>query len=1110
MNKLLILFIFSCQIAWGQSSVFAKGKWIKIGVSQEGVYKLDQAFFKKYVSKYKEYNPAKIGVYMGQVGVLPQANASERVFDLKPVPVLNTDNNQFWDSADALYFYAPSAHSVFLDATTSEFQHQINPYSDSTYLFVCLDCESTNKMSEVLYQKQSNAAIDKGEFYTFFEKEQKNVLNSGRLWLGDFFYNFLEQSFDFPELDMSQPLAISLMVLGVGRADQTMTISLNSQPFKEELLPGSSYNPTNSLARYNRYSNLQKFKYQINPEGDKLTIKYGLKTANSANAGAYIDYVSFNGKQFLADLNTKQQFSYFRKQDLVSNSNFKVKGINANTRIWSVGNPFLVKNLALNSLTGDAEFSLNFDADYAKVVVFNLASVPNPSFVKTLENQDIKSNISPQLLVVYPLKFKSQVERFVLHKKTKMDVEALAVTTEQIYNEFSSGKVDPSAIRDACRYFFNKSPGKLTAVLLFGDGSFDYKNNDDFSFININNLVPSYQSRESLEPIYSYSSDDFYGFMEPHEGEWAEGFSVDGYWRSNQTNDHTLDIAVGRLPVKSVLEAKSVVDKIIAYETSTENTNIWKRKLTFVADNRDFNIHQRDAEKLSDLVLDNFGGYEVSKIYLDDFPAEGEGLAAVSPLATAKLNKAIESGSFLVNYNGHGAEDGWAQEKLLTLGSINSWNNNPRLPIFFTATCQFGKFDNPAIVSGAELAILRQNQGAIALLTTTRPVYSSTNERINTAFYQNLQKFNTLGEVFLKTKNASIQGEINRNFSLLGDPSLRLPIFNDKVKITSIKIAGKEASEAKPTNKVNVTGEVSEFDNGRVLVSVFSPPINKKTLGIYDDGPSFAYLQKDLKISETVLEVKNGKFSGEFVIPKEVSAGVASIKLFGIDADSVRQIYGSFSGLNISSDANPAVTDTQAPQVNFTLVKDNVLLFDLLDQSGFNFGLVNPAYAMKLIIDDSTSISALPYFYLVKENNQGQINYFVGNLSEGKHTVSLIVYDTHNNKYEETFEFNISKPKLEIASFLNYPNPFTDFTNLVFLHNRKGDNLSGQLWIGDLSGKKILEKDLNCENCNAKVEFGVDFEGDTYINTPLFFRFVLKSLSDGSKSEASGKMIFWK
>lgn len=74
----------------------------------------------------------------------------------------------------------------------------------------------------------------------------------------------------------------------------------------------------------------------------------------------------------------------------------------------------------------------------------------------------------------------------------------------------------------------------------------------------------------------------------------------------------------------------------------------------------------------------------------------------------------MEEGSFVINYNGHGSEEGWAQEKLLTFSDILNWRNQKQ-PILFTATCQFGKFDNPAIVSGAELSLLNATGGAIAL-----------------------------------------------------------------------------------------------------------------------------------------------------------------------------------------------------------------------------------------------------------------------------------------------------------------------------------------------------------------------------------------------------------
>ena len=111
----------------------------------------------------------------------------------------------------------------------------------------------------------------------------------------------------------------------------------------------------------------------------------------------------------------------------------------------------------------------------------------------------------------------------------------------------------------------------------------------------------------------------------------------------------------------------------------------------------------------------------------------------------------------LVNYTGHGGPLGWTQERILELNQINDWTNLDKLPLFMTATCKFSYFDNPAQKSAGEYFLLNPLGGAIALLTTTRVVYSAPNYNLNTKFIETIfekkdGEFLSLGDVFKTTK----------------------------------------------------------------------------------------------------------------------------------------------------------------------------------------------------------------------------------------------------------------------------------------------------------------------------------------------------------------------
>ena len=1109
MNRLLIfLFFLSISIAKGQNSVLASGYWIKVGVNKEGIFKIDQSFLSKYSVNSKNLNPQNIRVFIGHPTALPQKNSDFRTQDLKELSIHLIDSDNKFDKNDQILFYIPSPHKIKLDTVSNLYSHEINPYSDSSFVFINLNGPISKKITNQEIVSASSKAKTSLPYYDYFEKEIKNVFASGRRWLGEFFFNNLSFNVELSDVDETQKAIFNTSVLGIGRSAQSLDFQLDKISKTKILMAGSLYAASDAFARYNRYSNFSDLNFTLDNPKEKFNVEFKLATENSANAGAYLDYYSINySKKLIYD---PKALRIFRLRGTLKEPKISLALSNSdqNTLLWSIDDKLIVKNILFRA---NEPFDLKLEKGENQILLFNKSLAEYPVFHGIIKNQDIRKNVVPELLIVFPDKFRQEVERLIIHKK-QMNLEVLGLSTSEIYNEFSSGKRDPSAIRDVCRYFWTKEPQKFKFLLLFGDATFDYKNNNKISFLDQQLLVPTYESIESLEPIYSFSSDDYFGFLEPQEGEWEEGYSKDNVWISNNANDHSLDIAVGRLPVKTIFEARNMINKLISYEKPFITDGSWKDKIVFVADNRDYNIHQRDAENLSENALKNWAGFDISKIYLDDFPINGIGQAVSAPLATSALTNAILNGAFLINYNGHGSEDGWAQEKLLTNKEIVQWKNTSKLPIFFTATCQFGKFDNPNIVSGAELALLSPNGGAIALLTTTRPVYSSTNEKINSAFYKNISSSRTLGDLFKITKNQSIQGEINRNFSLLGDPSLVFPIFGNSIKLLSLDGRAAEGAELKAQSKVKIKGEVPTIKNGQIRLQLFDKILKEKTLGSFIDSPILEFNKLDNKLFESILDIKSGVFEGNIIIPSEILKGIGEGKIlfYAIDSETNAEQFGFFNNFKLNGDLLGPKTDNDPPQINSSLDKAMNLNFDFFDESGFNISELDRNHQLSLSIDDSLVIDIKRYFNLSSGYKEAKLAYFVGNLSNGKHKAKIIVFDNYNNKAEKSFDFNIEKQTFEVKSFINYPNPFFNYTNLVFTHNRKGDNLEAILKVFDLSGKLIGEYAQQCFECDSKIEFGLDFASKNVFNNQLFFKIVIKSLSENVQTFSSGRMLFWK
>lgn len=1091
MKKLLVFLVFLSVQAWGQSSVLATGEWIRVEISNDGVYKIDKAFLDKHASAFSSANPSQIRVFTGTLGVLPQLNSTSRITDLHEVPVYVNDNNHQWDSGDYLLFYGFGSHAV--SAKDGEFVHQINPYSNVNYYYITISNSNSLKINtkEFTPGLPLKTALP---YYVFEEKETKNLLNSGRLWLGDFFNS--TYTFSPPATDFVSDFSLKIEVLPLGRSKQFISISDGSTELIKQTLEGAPHNANDNLGRYHRISNFYPISYASTQP--LQNIKMSLSSESVGNVGVYLNYWSLNYKRKL-NFSSGQQVIYRTLPESFP-YNGSITNATPNTKIWQVISPFSVKQLSLST---SGEFSPeNLESE---VVIFDEQKAENPKFSQIVANQNLRNSIVPEALVVFPEAFRKEAERLIAYKRENEDFEIAGYSAEEIYNEFSSGKVDPTAIRDFCKHLYRQAPEKFKFLLLLGDASFDFKNNNKATYVNVNHLVPSYQSRESLEPIYSYASDDYFGFLDDYEGVWPEGKSVNNQWISDYTDDHLMNISVGRIPVKSLLELNQYINKYITYKNNMPTAS-WQNKMAFVADNRDYNIHQRDAEYLEKIALDSYPGLVTEKLYLDDFPMINTNGAYSSPEANERFHELVNNGTYFITYIGHGAEDGFTNERLLTLSDILSFRNATKLPIWFTATCQFGKFDNPGLVSGAELSLLRPNGGAIALLTTTRAVYSSTNQLINQALFRNLNGHKTLGELFTETKNRSISGEINRNFSLLGDPTITLPNWENETTFTLSK------DTLFATEKVAFSGSSPSVSEGELMVTIADKPSSKKTLGSFEDGPAFDYTLNSETIFIGTYPIANHRFSGEIKLPTQQTPGKGKgrVILTLTDKTNKRVEYGIKKPINISSEVKSTEEDKTPPDVTVHLDDSHNLVWTIADPSGINLSPFDKASKLTLIIDGDTLKNSIIYYMAVEGSIKGLVNYYVGNLANGSHFGTLIVSDIYNNVSIKTFDFETNREQLKILEASTYPNPVTDYFNIQIKHNKPGDDLMLKVTLIDITGRELWSEEAECMKCDEQFTYSTEFGKASWGFPKVYYKATLQSKSEKDVEVLSGSLFFWK
>ena len=1127
----LFLLVISYHKTVAQNSVLAKGDWIKIGIISSGIHKLDANFLQKSGINLAQINPQNIKIYGNGGRMLPQANAIPRAKDLIENAIfLEGEADGRFDNQDFILFYGQSPHTISYDSLSKSFKHQFNIYSDTTFYFLTV---SDTKGLRIKDQSSIPATQEITTFddYDFHEIDRKNILaqapfaGSGREWVGEEFSGNNEQIFTFncTGIQPNTSLKIIASVAASAFGQTEFALKTNGQSIGNI--------PLNAIGsdRYDYKGVFETKIFTINSNNFtsandlKIGFTYDRKTLTSG-----VGYLNFVGVQTVRSLKLYGNQTIFRSLESLKypTTKFTLNESLTILKIWDITNAQQIQNQLFESKNQKLYFGVN-TSSLKEFIVFNSTNLPEPVFVKKIKNQSIHNIEIPDLLIVTSEILRKQANRLADFRRQNDKLTVQVVSTQEVYNEFSSGKQDITAIRDFVKFLYDSNPLRMKYLLLFGDASYDYKKRVNVVGDEVKEIyIPTYESRESLHPIYSFSSDDYFGFLSNSEGNWEE----------SSAGNQTLEIGIGRLPVKNVQEAKDVVDKLVSYSSSKNTLGDWRSKIAFVADNGDGNIHQADADFFAQIIKNQVPNYQTDKIYVDAFPLISLPEGQRSPKTKQAINQAFQQGVLIMNYNGHGAESGWADEQILTSGDIVNLTNFNTMPLMLTATCQFGRFDDPNQVSGAELSMLSPKGGAIALLTTTRPVYQNTNFVINQAFYESVfkpvnGKMPRLGDVMIYTKNNSLQGVINRNFSLLGDPSMQLLYPKEEAVIT--KINNKyiiNADTLKALSKVIIEGEIQQFGtqikmnnfNGIAQITVYDKARNLQTLG--NQGDKFSYQQYQNILFKGQMTVQNGSFSSTFFVPKDINYqyGEGKIFVYAQTTDATSDALGSSKPI-VGGANNENLTDNQPPKINLFLNDETFIdngetndsplfIAKLSDENGINMAAEGLGHEMTLTLDDTTKISVNQNFIDEIDNyKNGEIRYNLKNLSEGQHQLKLKIWDNYNNSTESALNFRVKINHYTVlTNVFCFPNPFIQITNFSFEHERVGDDLNVIIEIFDSYGhliKQFNENAYKISNPHNKISWNISDDFVPIVTGNYFYRIFVKSLTTTYQAFGSGKIV---
>ena len=1115
--KWLLFIWFSVMLpglATSQNSVLSEGNWYKLSIEEAGIYKLDYDFIENQLDiNIENLDPRTVKIYGNGGGMLPQRIDTPRPLDLIQNPIIASGQaDGKMDQNDYFLFYAKSPHEFEL--ANRRWKGRSNLYTDKNYYFLTFGGEEGIRIEEQNEIEGSYPAVTDHIERIFIDESSINIGKSGREWYGN-----LTGRNSFTEYFLETPGArdsihVQLELVGVSYTGAEFEVSMNGTSMENipvSSVPDESYQPLGD-----EVSKIYSFKH-TDPE---LDIRYSIVTnGETRDLLSYTNRITLSYDRDLTLESDQLQFSLSANMDDPI-STVEIFSENLPDYVLDVSN-----STSFSAIPFDYENnSLRFNSDRSKernYVVFRGNDFPRPEFEGTVPNQNLKS-LSPAdgLIVTHP-DFLSQAERLAFFHSEQDGLDIAVVTSDHVYNELSSGKPDLTAIRDLTHFYWKKTPS-FRYLLLFGDGSFDYKDRVSQN----TNFVPIYQSRESLDPVLSYCSDDYFGFMDDDEGEWIE----------NRNGDHTLEIGVGRIPVTTPEQAEDVVDKIIRYATSTRLIGEWKNTITYVVDDGDNNLHMNDAEDFSDYVFENHPSISINKLYLDIYDQEIFPNYETSSSSRRAVESTIDQGTFMVNYIGHGNEEQWMAENVLDREVVNSLSNRFKLPVFVTATCEFGRVDDPTIpnndrASSAEVLLRNPNGGAIALLTTSRPVFASSNYLVNAAFHTFLfEKENRLGDIMRKTKNASLSGPRNRNFSLLGDPFLRLAYPEQNISIDEINESLFTSSDTLSALEHitlsgsirNPGGSINPVFDGVATIKIFDRIVEKRTRG--QENAPFTY-----KIQENILfrgkvSVKSGEFQSTFILPKNISYRFeeGKIEVYASSEDNSTDASGATRDILIGGSNPDPEIESNPPEV-YVYLNDSsfqngdkvgsssLFIAQLKDESGINTSGIGISQDITLTLSNGENYVLNNYYTAHLDSYQeGSIVFPLNDLEAGKYTATLKVWDIHNNPVESSVSFIVSdRPQVRLFNVRNYPNPIEGKKTIItFDHDRMGEELGVKIWVYDLEGSMIGEYGFEVDASTSTID-GLEINMNSEKLNPgiYFYHLRVKSSLDNAVGEKTGKMI---
>jgi hypothetical protein len=1114
------------------NSVLATGRWYQFQIDKTGAYRINRNFLNSIGMDVNNIDPRNIKIYSHGGNMLPYRNSLNNDFDPPEIPIqVVGEADGSFDSNDFILFYGETQQY------SEESDTHINLYDNNTYYYITAD-GGPGKRIPSYTEPLGNADFTISRFhdYQFHEVDDFNPGLVGRRWFGNRFDINNQQSFtfEFPNLVTTEPVNYRILAIATSSSATSMSATTNGQSLGTMPFPAITSGTTLAFGR--------SLEGAFNTTSNSITVELNYSNAGNPSSRAFLDFISMEATREL--IGTNAQFVFKNKDVAVLSgvAEYQLSNTSGYSQIWDITNPKFVTaisnennaaNISFKAQMGEArKYLAVHPGDYYSPIRSSQSNLANQNLKGTIfQNQQGNFQDIDYLIITSPQMIQPAI-RLANHNIATKGLNVKVVTTDKIYNEFSTGKQDIAAIRNFIKYVYDNasSPDRRVKYIgMFGDTSVDYKNRLQGN----NNIVPTFHHiTESLSASSTYMSDDFYTMMDPNEG--------------TMDSSDKMDIAIGRIIADDVPLANAMVNKIIEYN-SGESYGNWRNNFLLISDDADTPSDsqlQVELDALGDEIGTEKPFINVIKIHSDAFQQQTSAGGNRYPEVNEAIKNSFEVGALVVNYFGHGGEDGLAGERIVTRSDVQSLRNRHRYPLMVTITCEFTRFDNPLRPTAGEEMFWNREGGAVAMLTTTRTIGQLTGALYNRDLASELFGYGTNdytppAEALRRAKN--ILSSTGRVIFYIGDPAMELAFPQPEVRITRLNgvPVGQSVDTLKALSKVRFSGEVVN-ENGNLLTNyngvlearVFDKRVQRQTLG--NDGTMVGgeiFIMDFETLGEGIFNgqasVTNGTFEFEFVVPRDIAipVGTGRVSLYSKRNNQLDDQTGYNETIKVGGINENAPEDNEGPIIQLFMNDETfinggttndspILIAKLEDENGINTASGIGHDIIAILDGDVENPIVLNEYYQadVDSYQKGSLSYNLRDLEEGLHTLTLRAWDVYNNSSTAEIQFVVAgSNELKIERVLNYPNPFVNYTEFWFNHNRPFEPLEVQVQVFTVTGKVVWTRNqiVNTDGFLSReiVWDGRDDFGDKIGKGVYVYKLTVRSTLTNQKTEKFEKLV---